>query len=66
MVTLRADDGSSIGLVGDLVAELARLSGAVLTVRGTEAPAPASRGLDVVAYVVESVNGETPSGGVLE
>ena len=66
MVNLRADDGSSVGLVGDLAAELARLSGAVVTVRGIEAPAPASRGLDVTEYVVESVNGETPSVGVLE
>ena len=66
MVNLRADDGSSVGLVGDLAAELARLSGAVVTVRGIEAPAPASRGLDVTEYAVESVNGETPSVGVLE
>ena len=66
MVNLRADDGSSVGLVGDLAAELARLSGAVVTVRGNEAPAPADRGLEVTEYEVVSVNGETPSVGVLE
>ena len=66
MVNLRAEDGTSVGLVGDLAAELARLSGAVLTVRGNEAPAPADRGLDVTEYEVVSVNGETPSVGVLE
>jgi hypothetical protein len=66
MVNLRADDGSSVGLVGDLATELARLSGAVVTVRGNEAPAPADRGLDVTEYEVVSVNGETPSVGVLE
>ena len=66
MVNLRADDGSSVGLVGDLAAELARLSGAVVTVRGNDAPAPADRGLEVTEYEVVSVNGETPSVGVLE
>ena len=66
MVNLRADDGSSVGLVGDLAAELARLSGAVVTVRGNEAPAPADRGLEVTEYEVVSVNGETPGVGVLE
>ena len=66
MVNLRAEDGTSVGLVGDLAAELSRLSGAVLTVRGNEAPAPADRGLDVTEYDVVSVNGETPSVGVLE
>ena len=38
MVNLRTDDGTSVGLVGELGAELARLSGAVVTVRGTDAP----------------------------
>ena len=66
MVNLRAEDGSSVGLVGDLAAELARLSGAVVTVRGNEAPAPADRGLEVTEYEVVSVNGETPGVGVLE
>ncbi len=66
MVNLRAEDGSSVGLVGDLAAELARLSGAVVTARGNEAPAPADRGLEVTEYEVVSVNGETPSVGVLE
>ncbi len=66
MVNLRAEDGTSVGLVGDLAAELARLSGAVVTVRGNEAPAPADRGLEVTEYEVVSVNGETPSVGVLE
>ena len=66
MVNLRAEDGTSVGLVGDLAAELVRLSGAVVTVRGNEAPAPADRGLDVTEYEVVSVNGETPSVGVLE
>ncbi len=66
MVNLRAEDGTSVGLVGDLAAELARLSGAVVTVRGNEAPAPADRGLDVTEYEVVSVNGETPSVGVLD
>ena len=66
MVNLRADDGSSVGLVGDLAAELARPSGAVVTVRGNDAPAPADRGLEVTEYEVVSVNGETPSVGVLE
>ena len=66
MVSLRTDDGSSVGLVGELGAELARLSGAVVTVRGNDAPAPADRGLDVMEYEVMSINGETPSVGVLE
>ena len=66
MVTLRADDGSSVGLVGDLAAELARLSGAVVTVRGNDAAAPADRGLEVTEYEVVSVNGEPPGVGVLE
>ena len=66
MVNLRTEDGTSVGLVGDLAAELARLSGAVLTVRGNDAPAPADRGLDVTEYEVVDVNGETPSVGVLE
>ena len=66
MVNLRTADGTSVGLVGDLAAELARLSGAVLTVRGNDAPAPADRGLDVTEYEVVDVNGETPSVGVLE
>ena len=66
MVNLRTEDGTSVGLVGDLAAELARLSGAVVTVRGNDAPAPADRGLEVTEYEVVSVNDETPSVGVLE
>ena len=66
MVNLRTDDGTSVGLVGSLAAELARLSGAVVTARGNEASAPADRGLEVTEYEVVSVNGETPSVGVLE
>ncbi len=66
MVNLRTDDGTSVGLVGELQAELARLSGAVVTVRGNDAPAPADRGLAVTEYEVVAVNGETPSVGVLE
>ena len=66
MVNLRTDDGTSVGLVGELEAELARLSGAVVSVRGTDAPAPADRGLEVTDYEVVSINGELPSVGVLE
>ncbi len=66
MVNLRTDDGTSVGLVGELEAELARLSGAVVSVRGTDAPAPADRGLEVTDYEVVSINGEPPSVGVLE
>ena len=66
MVNLRADDGTSLGLVGDLAPELATLSGAVVTVRGEEADAPAGTGLDVTEYEIVSVNGETPSVGILE
>lgn len=66
MVNLRPDDGSPVGLVGELASELARLSGAVVTVRGNSASAPAARGLEVTEYEVVTVNGETPSVGVLE
>ncbi len=66
MVNLRPDDGSPVGLVGELASELARLSGAVVTVRGNPASAPAARGMEVTEYEVVTVNGETPSVGVLE
>ena len=63
---LRMDDGTSVGLVGELEVELAMLSGAVVTVRGNDAPAAADRGLDVTEYEIVTVNGEIPSVGMLE
>jgi hypothetical protein len=66
MLILRMDDGTSVGLVGELQVELAMLSGAVVTVRGNDAPAAADRGLDVTEYEIVTVNGETPSVGMLE
>lgn len=64
MVTLRAEEGGSVNLTGDLRDELARLSGARVEVHGSMQTS-GRRTMNVAGYRVVSVNGETPYVGVL-
>ena len=65
MVSLQSEDGEVVGVTGDLLGELTRLSGAVVTVAGSPAQTMQGEGVDVARYDVVSVDGETPSVGVL-
>lgn len=65
MVSLLTEAGQSVGLVGELIGELTRLSGAVVAVAGAPAQTPQSEGLRVTRYEVVSIDGEVPVVGVL-
>ena len=62
MVTVRAEDGSWVNVVGALRPEISNLSGVVIAVRG----APASgRDFEVEDYEIRSVQGGRPTVGIL-
>ena len=62
MVTVRAEDGSWVNVIGGLRPEISNLSGVVIAVRG----APASgRDFEVEDYEIRSVQGERPAVGIL-
>lgn len=62
MVTVRAEDGRWVNVVGALRPEIRNLSGVVIAVRG----APASgRDFEVQDYEIRFVRGERPTVGIL-
>ena len=63
MVSLRLAGGNSVDLVGPLRGELARLSGAVASVRGSRDAG--ARSFTAQSYEVVSINGEAPVVGVM-
>ncbi len=63
MVTLRLSNGQSVSLVGELRAELAELTGAVVAVEGVRTATP--REFDVASYEIRSIEGERPLVGTL-
>lgn len=65
VVNLLTDSGETIGLAGDLLDELMRLAGAVLSVTGPPTQTVQGRAVNVSRYDVVSVDGETPSVGIL-
>jgi hypothetical protein len=64
-VTLVPAEGRSRTLVGDLQAELARLSGAEVRVRGVENGKPPAGDFMVTNYDVTGIDGEVPKLGIL-
>ena len=65
VIALQTEGGQSVGLAGELLDELTRLSGAVVAVAGPPARTLQGEGVDVVRYEVVSVDGEKPVVGVL-
>jgi hypothetical protein len=65
MVSLQTESGEAVGLTGDLLSELTRLAGGVVSVAGSPARTMQGEGVDVARYDVVSIDGETPTVGVL-
>ncbi|NNF13785.1 MAG: hypothetical protein HKN72_11205 [Gemmatimonadetes bacterium] len=65
LVNLQMEGGETVGLTGDLLGELMRLTGAVVSVVGSSSQTVQGEGVNVARYEVVSVDGETPSVGVL-
>ena len=65
-VTLQIDGGGSVNLSGELLPELRRLSGAMLSVQGSRTAATPLEGFAATAYEVTSIDGERPSVGILQ
>jgi hypothetical protein len=65
MVSLQTESGVAVGLAGDLLDELTRLSGAVVTVAGPPTQTLQREGVEVVRYELVSIDGEAPVVGVL-
>ena len=65
-VTLQIDDGGALNLSGVLLPELRRLSGAMVSIRGSRTAATPLEGFEATAYEVTSIDGQRPSVGILQ
>ena len=65
-VTLRIEGESSVTLLGPLLPELRRLSGATVRVRGVRKAAPPFGGFEATSYEITSIDGARPFVGVLQ
>jgi len=65
-VTLQIDGGGAVNLSGMLLPELRRLSGAVVSVRGSRTAAAPLERFEATEYEVTSIDGQRPSVGILQ
>ena len=65
-VTLQIDGGGAVNMGGVLLPELRRLSGAMVSVRGSRTTATPLEGFEATAYEVTSIDGQRPSVGILQ
>jgi len=65
-VTLQIDGGGAVNLSGVLLPELRRLSGAVVSVRGSRTAAAPLERFEATEYEVTSIDGQRPSVGILQ
>ena len=66
-VTLQIEGGGAVNLSGTLLAELQRLSGAVVSVRGSRTGAAAPLEMfETTEYEVTSIDGQRPTVGILQ